>query len=67
MLRMNQSEGDRLLLLTREGARHITVLDIPAHHKVLVEVVKGGESMTRVVVGAAQDAHFAGGWSSGAI
>jgi hypothetical protein len=42
MLWMNQSEGDRLLVLTPVGPLYIKVLDIPAHHKVLLEVVKDG-------------------------
>jgi hypothetical protein len=49
VLWINQSEGDRLLVLTPEGPLYIELVDIPAHHKVLLEVVRDGESMVRVV------------------
>ena len=49
MLWMNQSEGDRLLVLTPVGPFYIKLLDIPAHHKVLLEVVKDGLAERRVV------------------
>jgi hypothetical protein len=49
MLWMNQSEGDRLLVLTPVGPLYIKLLDIPAHHEVLLEVVKDGLAERRVV------------------
>jgi hypothetical protein len=49
MLWVNQSEGDRLLVLTPVGPLYIKVLGIPAHHKVLLEIVKDGLAERRVV------------------
>jgi hypothetical protein len=49
MLWVNQSEGDRLLVLTPVGPLYIKLLDIPAHHKVLLEIVKDGLAERRVV------------------
>ena len=49
MLWMHQSEGDRLLVLTPVGPLYIKLLDIPAHHKVLLEIVKDGLAARRVV------------------
>ena len=49
MLWMHQSEGDRLLVLTPVGPLYIKLLDIPAHHKVLLEIVKDGLAVRRVV------------------
>jgi hypothetical protein len=49
MLWMNQSEGDRLLILTPVGPLYIKLLDIPAHHKVLLEIVRDGLAVRRVV------------------
>jgi hypothetical protein len=49
MLWVSQSEGDKLLVLTPVGPLYIKLLDVPAHHKVRLEVVKDGLAERRVV------------------